>query len=74
MAEITVEEGPSGLKRRKFRGAKWCESAADAQVGPAGAPRGLETPDCVPGPDRPTGKACESAVDSQVELEGTRNH
>ncbi len=32
MAGLTVEEGPSGLKRRKFRDAKWCESAVDSQV------------------------------------------
>ncbi len=32
MAGLTVEEGPSGLKRRKFGGAKWCESAVDSQV------------------------------------------
>ncbi len=39
MAGLTVEEGPSGLKRRKFRDAKWCESAADARE----APRGTRT-------------------------------
>ncbi len=38
MAGLTVEEGPHGLRCRKYR----------------------------------PGKACESAVDSQVELEGTR--
>ncbi len=32
MAGLTVEEGPSGLKRRIFRDAKWCESATDSQV------------------------------------------
>ncbi len=39
-AGLTVEEGPHGLTRRKYR----------------------------------PGKACESAVDSQVELEGTWKH
>ncbi len=32
MAAFTVEEGPHGLSRRKYRGAKWCESAVDSQV------------------------------------------
>ncbi len=41
MAGLTVEEGPSGLKRRKYRPAKWCESATDSRE----APRGTQTPE-----------------------------
>ena len=41
MAGLTVEEGPSGLKRRIFRDAKWCESATDSRE----APRGTRTPE-----------------------------
>ncbi len=40
MAGLTVEEGPHGLTRRKYRPAKWCESATDARE----APRGTQTP------------------------------
>ncbi len=31
MAGLTVEEGPYGLKRRKYSAAKACESAADVR-------------------------------------------
>ncbi len=58
MAAFTVEEGPHGLSRRKYRGAKWCESAVDSQVeleGTSGG--GPETPDRAHGPDRTTGEA-----------------
>ncbi len=41
MAATTVEEGPCGLRRRKYRGAKWCESATDSRE----APRGTRTPE-----------------------------
>ncbi len=41
MAAFTVEEGPHGLSRRKYRGAKWCESATDARE----APRGTRAPE-----------------------------
>ncbi len=41
MAGLTVEEGPHGLTRRKYRPAKWCESATDSRE----APRGTQTPE-----------------------------
>ncbi len=58
MARLTVEEGPHGLSRRKYRPAKWCESAVDSQVELEGTKiGGPETPDRAPGPDRTTGEA-----------------
>ncbi len=57
MAGLTVEEGPSGLKRRKFRDAKWCESAVDSQVELEGTSGRPLTPDRAHGPDRTTGEA-----------------
>ncbi len=36
MAGLTVEEGPHGLTRRKYRPAKWCESATDSREAPRG--------------------------------------
>ncbi len=41
MAGLTVEEGPHGLRCRKYRPAKWCESATDSRE----APRGTQTPE-----------------------------
>ncbi len=41
MAGLTVEERPHGLTRRKYRPAKWCESATDSRE----APRGTQTPE-----------------------------
>ncbi len=41
MARLTVEEGPSGLKRRKYRPGRACESATDSRE----APRGTQTPE-----------------------------
>ena len=38
---LTVEEGAHGLTRRKYRPAKWCESATDSRE----APRGTRTPE-----------------------------
>ncbi len=41
MAAFTVEEGPHGLSRRKYRPGKACESAVDSRE----APRGTQTPE-----------------------------
>ncbi len=59
MAGLTVEEGPHGLTRRKYRPGKACESAVDSQVELEGTRGGggPETPDRAPGPDRTTGEA-----------------
>ncbi len=56
MAGLTVEEGPHGLTRRKYRPARGGESVVDSQVELEGT-SGPETPDRAPGPDRATGKA-----------------
>ena len=56
MAGLTVEEGPSGLRRRKYRPARGGESAVDAQVKLKGT-RGQETSDRASTPDRTTGEA-----------------
>ncbi len=57
MAAFTVEEGPHGLSRRKYRGAKWCESAVDSQVELEGTRGRPLTPDRAHVPDRTTGEA-----------------
>ena len=41
MAGLTVEEGPHGLRCRKYRPGKACESAVDSRE----APRGTQTPE-----------------------------
>ncbi len=56
MAGLTVEEGPHGLSRRKYRGAKWCESATDARE----APRDTQTPE--------NKKTCVSESTTRVEV------
>ncbi len=57
MAGLTVEEGPCGLRRRKYRPAKGGEGAVDSQVELEGTSGRPETPDRAPGPDRTTGEA-----------------
>ncbi len=42
MAGLTVEEGPHGLTRRKYRPGKACESATDSQVEPKGTRGGAQ--------------------------------
>ncbi len=56
IAGLTVEEGPHGLRCRKYRPARGGESAVDSQVELEGT-SGPLTPDRAPGPDRTTGKA-----------------
>ncbi len=57
MAGLAIEEGPYGLRRRKYRPARGGESAVDSQVELEGTRERPLTPDRAPGPDRTTGEA-----------------
>ncbi len=57
IAGLTVEEGPHGLRCRKYRPARGGESAVDSQVELEGTRGRPLTPDRAPGPDRTTGEA-----------------
>jgi hypothetical protein len=49
MAGLTVNEAPHGLKHRKCRPAKACESAVDGQIEPEGTGGGQRRQIALPG-------------------------